>query len=344
MTVSQPPIIDVKRLFKDASKRHQTVDPVEFRSVSEEVEAAARAWGVFRITNHGFDGNVLKETVDMVQEFFDLPEETKSLVGRAANNPSGWSNSELTKQALDLKEIFDYYYIPYRDKPDDHPSNRGIDGWNRFVDSRMRAVFLRFFDHVEECCYRFLQVICMALDVDYEYVKGLFAGESCGFCRMNFYKGLKDMQEDQGDLKEMQENERYGIHDHTDAGFFTVLWTSMARGLEFYHDERWVTLEPLADCFTINVGDMCQVLTNGLFTAPVHRVIIKEDTRRYSMAFFFNPSPTARIKPIEPCIRKSGRQTTYRDISWSEFRNRRFKGDYADEGKEVQISDYYLHE
>mmetsp|Transcript_3075 Transcript_3075/g.6236 ORF Transcript_3075/g.6236 Transcript_3075/m.6236 type:complete len:84 (+) Transcript_3075:777-1028(+) len=60
--------------------------------------------------------------------------------------------------------------------------------------------------------------------------------------------------------------------------------------------------------------------------------------------FFFNPCPKARIKPIEPCIQKSGRPSMYKDISWSEFRNRRFKGDYADEGKEVQISDYLHHE
>lgn len=338
MTVTQPPIIDVQGLFKDASKRHVTVDPVEFRSVSKHVEEASRTWGVFRITNHGFDENVLKETVDMVQEFFDLPDGTKSLVERAANNPSGWSNSELTKQALDLKEIFDYCYIPYRDKPDDHPSNRGIDGWNRFIDSRMREVFLRYFDHMEECCYRLLQVICMALDIDYGYAKGLFTGDSCGFCRMNFYKGLKEIEQNG------KQDLRYGIHDHTDAGFFTILWTSMARGIDFYHDEQWVTLEPLAGSFTINVGDMCQVLTNEMFAAPVHRVIIKENARRYSMAFFFNPSPKARIKPIEPCIRKSGCPSMYRDISWSEFRSRRFAGDYADEGKEVQISDYLHHE
>ncbi|KAI8112004.1 hypothetical protein M9435_004499 [Picochlorum sp. BPE23] len=335
MTVTQPPIIDAQGLFKDASKRHVTVDPEEFGSVAEQVEEASRTWGVFRITNHGFDENILKKTVEMVQEFFDLPNGTKSFVERTAKNPSGWSNSELTKQALDLKEIFDYCYIPHRDKPDDHPSNRGIDGWNRFLDSRMREVFLRYFDHVEECCYRLLQVLCMALDIDYEYAKGLFTGESCGFCRMNFYKGLKEIDND---------GQRYGIHDHTDAGFFTILWTSMARGIEFYHDGRWVTLEPLAGSFTINVGDMCQVLTNGLFAAPVHRVIIKEDARRYSMAFFFNPSPKARIKPIEPCIQKSGRPSMYKDISWSEFRSRRFKGDYADEGKEVQISDYLHHE
>eukprot|EP00889_Picochlorum_renovo_P006593 jgi/Picre1/33623/NNA_001103.t1 len=227
MTVTQPPIIDAQGLFKDASKRHVTVDPEEFGSVAEQVEEASRTWGVFRITNHGFDENILKKTVEMVREFFDLPNGTKSFVERTANNPSGWSNSELTKQALDLKEIFDYCYIPHRDKPDDHPSNRGIDGWNRFIDSRMREVFLRYFDHVEECCYRLLQVLCMALDVDYEYAKGLFTGESCGFCRMNFYKGLKEIEKD---------GQRYGIHDHTDAGFFTILWTSMARGIEFYHD------------------------------------------------------------------------------------------------------------
>ena len=44
----------------------------------------------------------------------------------------GFADDELTKQSLDLKEIFDFCYVPHPNLPPDHPSNKTIDGHNRW--------------------------------------------------------------------------------------------------------------------------------------------------------------------------------------------------------------------
>lgn len=114
-----------------------------------------------------------------------------------------------------------------------------------------------------------------------------------------------------------------------------------------------------------------KVWSNKVYKAAEHRVRAREtgDTARYSAPFFYNPAYNSLVSPItsasisknaqavednlaESC--PSGQSTTcvadddatgafYRPILWGEFRRRRFEGDYADTGKEVQIEDFSLY-
>ena len=100
-------------------------------------------------------------------------------------------------------------------------------------------------------------------------------------------------------------------------------------------------MEPVTDSFTINVGDVCAVFTNGTFKAPLHRVLAPRLERRYSIPFFFNPSPSTTVKPLEACVSQDS-PAKYREFTWREFREKRFEGDYTDQGEEVQISHYLI--
>lgn len=80
------------------------------------------------------------------------------------------------------------------------------------------------------------------------------------------------------------------------------------------------------------------MLSNDQFVAPQHRVRVSRDAPRYSIPFFFNPSPTAVIEPLPGLLGSDAAH--YRPIPWAEFRYKRFLGDYADHGEEVQITHY----
>ncbi len=79
-----------------------------------------------------------------------------------------------------------------------------------------------------------------------------------------------------------------------------------------------------------------QVLSNDKFIAPLHRVRASREQPRFSIPFFFNPSPSAVIQPL-PALTDTPHYTS---IPWAEFRYKRFLGDYADIGEEVQIHHY----
>jgi len=85
-------------------------------------------------------------------------------------------------------------------------------------------------------------------------------------------------------------------------------------------DEKWINIPPRKGTFVVNIGDMFERWTNGIFKSTVHRVItLKGANERYSVPFFLNrilmPSlnalrvAVARI--IQPSIHPSQLVGTY---------------------------------
>lgn len=49
-------------------------------------------------------------------------------------------------------------------------------------------------------------------------------------------------------------------------------------------------MPPEKDYFTINLGDMFQLWSNGKFKSTLHRVVTTRNVHRYSTPFFVHPS------------------------------------------------------
>lgn len=126
-----------------------------------------------------------------------------------------------------------------------------------------------------------------------------------------------------------------GIHHHTDAGALTVLVQDERSGLQVRREGSWHTIPPLPGALLVNLGDVVQVWSNDLYPAPLHRVILRPNTPRYSAAYFFNPAYEARYAPLCGPPR-------YHPIHWAAFRAGRAAGDYADLGEEIQISHFRI--
>jgi len=76
-----------------------------------------------------------------------------------------------------------------------------------------------------------------------------------------------------------------GIAAHSDYECFTILLPT-APGLEVMNGAgAWIDAPPRPGCLVINIGDMLEAWTNGVFTATSHRVR-KVGTERYSFPFF----------------------------------------------------------
>ena len=97
---------------------------------------------------------------------------------------------------------------------------------------------------------------------------------------------------------------------------------------------RWLPANAVEGAIVVNTGDIMQVWSNDRYPAPVHRVLANAEHRRYSAAFFYNPSYATDYAPL------ATETPRYCAINWGEFRAGRAAGDYADYGTEVQISDY----
>lgn len=91
--------------------------------------------------------------------------------------------------------------------------------------------------------------------------------------------------------------DRPGIGAHTDYECFTLL-RSTAPGLEVMNGAgEWIDAPPIPGAYVVNIGDMMEVWTNGVFAATSHRVR-KVSEERYSFPLFFAADYDTVVAPL----------------------------------------------
>lgn len=88
---------------------------------------------------------------------------------------------------------------------------------------------------------------------------------------------------------------------HSDYGMITLLLTDENPGLQILSNGQWVDVPPKADLFVVNLGDMLERWTNGMFRSTMHRVVTTGDEERYSIPFFFEPNFDAEVVCLPVC-------------------------------------------
>ncbi len=92
---------------------------------------------------------------------------------------------------------------------------------------------------------------------------------------------------------------RFGVQEHTDYGVLTILAVDDS-GLEVKErgTDQWIKVPLIPETFVVNVGDMAELWTDGVFRATPHRVRNTSDRDRISLPFFFDPSWDAIVRPL----------------------------------------------
>ena len=297
----------------------------------EQFDKACRSWGSFALLGHDIPTQHINSAFNLAQTFFHLPQAAKYKIRRSADNAWGYYDAELTKNRRDWKEIIDIG-PPATDGPlkGAYPQWPAIEGFQdeiQTLTTNLHDVALKIVDLVE---HALASPIALRPAFD----------DHSSFLRINYYppcpnpappdaeRDTTNSAEDAGEL---------GIGEHTDAGAVTVLVPDNQPGLQFRFHNRWHTVVPATGAVVVNIGDIVQVWSNNRYCAPVHRVLANSTHPRYSIPYFLNPSYTYNYAPLSP-----SEPPQYRPINWGEFRHLRSAGDYADQGQEVQISDYAL--
>jgi len=85
---------------------------------------------------------------------------------------------------------------------------------------------------------------------------------------------------------------------HTDNGIFTCLFQEYLPNpsLRVYTKSEWIDAPCLENALVINLGDMLQMWTDGLFVSTPHEVIHNLDISRISIPFFIYPDIDTQIK------------------------------------------------
>jgi isopenicillin N synthase-like dioxygenase len=297
-----------------------------------QLENACQTWGAFRLVEHSIADNVLKNLRQAMTTFFKLPLEQKRKLSRSESNAWGFYDQERTKNTLDWKEVYDVGPAEGEALRPQWPDQ--VPGFALAIEAFNTAC--------ERLSFELLAALARNLGANPGDLHPCFAPSHTSFLRLNYYPPCpQPARNEPTDVAPQApaRNGHLGINPHTDAGALTILLQDQQPGLELFHEGRWQQVASDTSSLVVNLGDIAQVWSNDRYRAPLHRVAANTNAERFSAPYFFNPSYQADYAPLATATDRLN-PARYRSINWGEFRNQRARGDYADFGEEIQISQF----
>ncbi|XP_051113999.1 2-oxoglutarate-Fe(II) type oxidoreductase hxnY-like isoform X2 [Andrographis paniculata] len=125
----------------------------------------------------------------------------------------------------------------------------------------------------------------------------------------------------------------FGAGAHSDFGLITLLATDDVLGLQICEDrdadpQIWKYVPPVKGAFIVNLGDMLECWSNGIFRSTLHRVLINTQ-ERYSIAFFIEPSHDCIVECLPTCQSEKN-PPKYPPIKCQDYMLQRYKDTHAD--------------
>ena len=304
---------------------------IDYQAVTEgraldALDEACRKWGFFELVNHPISPALCHEMLKSMEQFFSLPTAVKRDCERTADNHWGFYDRELTKNVQDWKQLFDV----------GPQFGSCIPQWP-VGETAFRETTEAFYQACQTTALGLVGSIAQALAEAPEVLLSGFEGHT-SYLRLNYYPLCEDPAP--ADTPMGEHRGQLGISHHSDAGAVTILLQDGQPGLQVERGGQWHNISAARGSILVNIGDVVQVWSNDRYIAPVHRVLASDRAVRYSAPFFLNPSFDASYAPLPGALR--GQTPRYQAISWRAFREGRARGDYADYGHEIQISDFRI--
>ena len=283
------PIIDITPLREaDLSAR---------QGVASALGRACRETGFFCVVGHGLEQQRLDRVFDATRTFFALPlaEKARLSIDRSPHNRGyvGLGAENLDPSALpDRKEAFNIGLELDADHEEIVAAKplRGmnlwpaIDGW--------QSIMLDYYER----CLDIGRTLHRGFSLDLGISETFFEDRlvlPAAFLRLLHYpaSGRPDVPSDGSAVQP-------GAGEHTDYGNVTLLATDGVAGLEVRRrDGTWLEVAGTDDMLLCNIGDCLMRWTNDVYVSTPHRVRVP-DAERYSVAFFLDANPDARVEPI----------------------------------------------
>ncbi|XP_076951045.1 azadirone synthase LFS-like isoform X2 [Bidens hawaiensis] len=258
--------------------------------------------GFFYVTNHGISQELMDQVFAQSKNFFDLPLDEKMKLLR---NEKHRGYTPVFDELLDpVKQLHgdhkEGFYIGVEVPEDDSKAQRTFFGpnlWpNRDILPGWRQTMEKYHQQALEVVRKTARLIALALDLDANFFeRPEILGDPIAILRLLHYGGQIS-----NPAKGI-----YGAGAHSDYGLITLLATDSVSGLQICKDKDakpqvWEYVEPVKGAFVVNLGDMLERWSNGVFRSTMHRVLGHGEDR-YSIPYFVVPGHDCLVECLPTC-------------------------------------------
>lgn len=276
---------------------------------AEKLRLALESWGLFLVTNHGVDAGLMDGMMSASRDFFRLPQEEKqrytNLVDGERFQLEGYGTDRVSspEQILDWSDRLYLKVDPEADRsPALWPAHpRSFRDLLHEFTGKCRAVK----DVLLPAMARLLE-----LDDDGYFLDQLGAGDGKAadtYARFSYYPECP------------RPELVFGLKPHSDGTVLSVLMVDdTVGGLQVLRDGVWWDVPVVPGTLLINLGDQTEIMSNGIFKSPVHRVVTNAEKERLSVALFYSVDPEREIEPAAQLVDEK-RPAKYRKVKVKDY-------------------------
>jgi isopenicillin N synthase-like dioxygenase len=330
------PIIDLSS-FLDPTSSEESL-----QITAKAINAACINYGFFYLTGHGIPLSTLDEVISLARDFFALPLTEKNKIKRFdAGGPEGGDGARgyqglgenVTGGLQDMQEAIDWYREWPADKkeggdgaPGSVKTLQGANLWPEKPEA-LESVYAEYIVRVQRVGAALVHAMGVALDLpppsasadkstQDAHVFARNCADSFWVLRMINYPPLPPSSSSASPSTPSQ----FSCGAHTDYGCVTLLLSDPTPGALHVQlkDGTWLPADPIPGAFVVNIGDMIERWTNGLWKSTLHRVVHRGETQRVSVPFFYEPDFEAVVKPLEKCVAETGGRAIHGGSTYGE--------------------------
>ncbi|GLT50582.1 hypothetical protein SLA2020_241240 [Shorea laevis] len=268
-----------------------TIDMNRFASMEEfhlelhKLHSACQHWGFFQLVNHGVSTELLEKLKHEMEGFFKLPLEEKMKYKIRTGEVEGYGSVArpgiIPEGKLDWADRFYMTTNPvHRRKPYLFPE----------LPSSLRSTLDTYMLELQNLGMELFGLIAKALKIEVKEMKEIFE-DGMQSVRLTLYPPCP------------QPELVIGFTPHSDATGITILnQVNGVDGLQIKRDGIWYPVIFLPDALVVNVGDILEILSNGIYHSIEHRAAVNSEKERMSIAFFINPKFEVEVGPLPSLI------------------------------------------
>jgi isopenicillin N synthase-like dioxygenase len=302
-------------------------------AVAAELGRACRGIGFFFASNHGIPDSLGEALFAASRTFFALPiAEKNELSILRSPHDRGYvaiegERLDQTAAVADHKEAFNVGLELAADDPEVLAGKpfRGVNFWPTIPG--WRETVLDYFDACWALGRRIHRGFALDLGLEEDFFEDKLDAP-LGTLRMLHYPPQPARQNSAPDS---------GAGTHTDYGNLTILATDGVAGLQVRaRNGEWLDAPHIPGTLVCNIGDCLMRWTNDLYVSTPHRVAVPVRDR-YSVAFFLDPNPDARVEVLPGCL-APGAKPKYPPTTGADYLRERLVATYGHNFKDQAAS------